>query len=76
MLELKFLTNGAGAVLSRSWSYFVIEESSRAGAGAVAYLCLLQSPGRTPSLIKPTQSSIFKEFYLKKSVHTMVPSSV
>ena len=28
----------------RSQSYFVIEESSRAGSGAVAYLCLLQNP--------------------------------
>ena len=34
MLELKFLTNGAKAVVSRS-----------SGAGAVAYLYLLQSPG-------------------------------
>jgi len=29
-----------------------------------------------PSLIQQTQGSIFKQFFLKKSIHTMVPSSV
>jgi len=45
MLELKFFnqwSQSSGIKELRSWSYFVIEESSR--AGAVAYLCLLQSP--------------------------------
>jgi len=42
----------------------------------IAPFLLLTHCSHPPSLIKQAQSSIFREFYLKKSVYAMVSSSM